>query len=338
MFEEWLNSILLPSLDWIQVEVTSYCNATCTYCPRTVYRDAWLNRQLSLETFERLVPAFGRTRLIFLQGWGEPFLHPELLTMMSMAKQAGCKVGTTTNGMLLDTNTMHRLVECGVDVLAFSLAGVDEGNDAIRRGTSLGKVLDAIRELHEIKKSLRRRLPEIHVAYMLLRSGLKEVERLPRALKGLGVSEVVISTLDFMACKELAAETIVPSTEQEYAGLQSQLGAVKAEGKRCGLKIHCQLFRPGERRPICTENVQRALFVSADGTVSACVFANLPVFQPVDVYGAVPRRYQRAVLGNINDASLAAIWRRKGYRRFRQAFYRGQLPIMCEGCPKLFIG
>ena len=59
MLETWLGRIFAPSLDWIQAEVTSACNAACTYCPRTVYRDAWLDRDLPLETFERLLSASG---------------------------------------------------------------------------------------------------------------------------------------------------------------------------------------------------------------------------------------------------------------------------------------
>jgi MoaA/NifB/PqqE/SkfB family radical SAM enzyme len=338
LLKTWLGRIFAPSLDWIQVEVTSACNAACTYCPRTVYRHAWLDRDLPLETFERLLPALGRTGLVFLQGWGEPFLHPELLTMMSMAKRAGCKAGTTTNGMLLDAKTMHRLVECGVDVLAFSLAGVDPGNDAIRRGTSLNKVLDAIRALNEIKRTLGKDSPAIHIAYMLLRSGLEDVERLPYVLQGLGVSQVVISTLDFVASGELEAETIVPATGQEYHELKARLDAVGEQGLRFGMSIHHQLRRPGERRRTCTENVARALFVSADGNVSACVFANLPVSGPVEAFGRAGGRYEPVVFGNVNDAPVSTLWRRKPFGDFRRTFDRGRVPTSCEGCARLYNG
>jgi len=35
--KKWWELEWMPSLDWIQLEVTSGCNATCTYCLRTVY-------------------------------------------------------------------------------------------------------------------------------------------------------------------------------------------------------------------------------------------------------------------------------------------------------------
>ena len=99
MFRTYFHSLFLPRFDWIQVEVSSFCNAACVYCPHTVYRNQWLNKHMTLETFEHLVPAFRNTKLVYLQGWGEPFLNPYFFTMAERAKKAGCRVGTTTNGM-----------------------------------------------------------------------------------------------------------------------------------------------------------------------------------------------------------------------------------------------
>src|SRR4030043_358357 len=130
-----------PSFDWIQVEVTSACNAECAYCPHTVYRAFWKNRYLSLNRFRRLEDPFTRTRHVHLQGWGEPFLHPNFFDMVAIAKRAGCRVGTTTNGMCLDADHLVRIIDSGLDVIAFSLAGTDERNDIIRKGTRLDKVL-----------------------------------------------------------------------------------------------------------------------------------------------------------------------------------------------------
>ena len=110
MFLKDIRQNSYPSLDWIQVEISSYCIGECIYCPHTEYKKNWQNRYLPLQLFEKLIPAFAKTRLVYLQGWGEPFTHPHFFDMLRIAKKAGCMVGTTTNGTLLNTEIIERLV------------------------------------------------------------------------------------------------------------------------------------------------------------------------------------------------------------------------------------
>jgi MoaA/NifB/PqqE/SkfB family radical SAM enzyme len=331
---KWLNRLLRPRWDWIQVEVTTCCNAACLYCPRTVYRDLWPDRHLPLETYKKLLPAFSHTPLVHLQGWGEPLLNPDFFTMAALAKEAGCRVGTTTNGMLLDVPRMERLVELGVEVVAFSLAGADAKNDRFRPGTSLEKVLAAMESLQQMKERHGRAQPEIHLAFMLLRSGLPDLGRLPGLLEGLCVSQVVISTLDFVASGELALEVLRPGTPEEYQEMEAGLQAVAAEGEKRGLKFHYQLPYPGRTRQACPENPTRGLVVAADGGVSPCVFLNLPGWTTHFTWGQeLP--YQPLSFGNVNVRSLEDIWSSKDYTAFRRNFKNRKIPSFCLHCQKI---
>ncbi len=161
--------------DWIQVEVTTFCNAACIYCPRTAYRTVWQNRHLSMETFMRLAPAFRRTGHVHLQGWGEPFMHPRFFEMAAVAKTAGCHVGTTTNAGLFNQEIISKVVESGIDLVAFSLAGTGEENDRIRKGTRMEQVLTAIRALSMEKEKRHVQTPAVHLAYMLFKAGLRSL-------------------------------------------------------------------------------------------------------------------------------------------------------------------
>jgi len=316
------------------VEVTTCCNAACLYCPRTVYQDRWPNRHLSLETFRKLLPAFSQTDLVYLQGWGEPLLNPDFIDMAALAKDAGCRVGTTTNGMLLDVRKMEQLVELDLDLVAFSLAGTDEKNDRIRQGTNLGRILAALESLQKVKERQGRLKPEIHIAYMLLSSGWPDLERLSLLLEGSGVSQVVISTLDFVASGELMDEAIKPRDRAEYEEMQARLQAVAAQSGSRGLKIHHHLPSPGSRRQTCPENPFRGVVVAAGGGVSPCVFANLPAGASYFFAGR-ESPYQPLSFGKITDAHLADIWNSKDYASFRHAFETGRIPAYCRQCSKL---
>jgi MoaA/NifB/PqqE/SkfB family radical SAM enzyme len=330
-----LSSLFAPSFDWIQVEVTSCCNAACLYCPRTVYRDLWRDHHLALETFKRLAPAFQKTRHVHLQGWGEPFLHPKLFEMVAMAKAAGCRVGTTTNGMLLNPKIIEQIIESGVDILAFSLAGTDERNDTIRKGTRMTKVIEAMRALNWEKRERKRKNPEIHVAYMLFRSGVPSLDRLPALLEDTGAEQVVISTLDFVPTHELRNEALIPKNKGEYQEMASLLDAVSEEGRKRRMAFHFYLGSPGDNGPVCTENVQRALCVAADGAVTPCVYTNLQISESPHFTCNESRPYVRMAFGNINERSIKEIWRKKEYAAFRRSFRSGRLAAPCRGCPKL---
>jgi MoaA/NifB/PqqE/SkfB family radical SAM enzyme len=335
MLRAALTNLFTPRFDWVQVEVTTFCQATCNYCPHTVYREHWTSQHLALATFRRLLPVLARARLVHLQGWGEPFLHPDFFSMVSLARLAGCQVGTTTNGMLLDADALRRVVDLEMTVVAFSLAGVGENNDAVRRGTRFATVLEKIETLREIKARKGARFPQVHVAYMLLRSDLDDLALLPRALEGLGVSQVVVSTLDFVASPSLARESLKLAPLEEYRQAAARLDEVADQARRQGLEIHSQLAPPRDWPNACSENITGALCLAADGAVAPCVFLNLPVEDETYMDREGEDLYRRVSFGVVQpDQPLLRIWRSPDYRQFRRVWASGHTPPACRGCLK----
>lgn len=331
-----LSRLFLPFLDWIQVEVTSHCNAECVYCPHTVYRKTWQASHMSIDLFKKLSPAFRRTDLAYLQGWGEPLLHPRFFEMVRIAKGCGCLVGTTTNGLLCNGETAERMVREGLSVVAFSLAGTTDCQDGIRRGAPLKAVMNAIRVLDERKKKLDFPFPQIHVAFLWLRSQLEAVKELPTLMEGTGVSQVVVTTLDFVPHRDLAAEVIHARDENEETFLSHIASEVAEDGERRGLKIAFRLVASHRAPGICTENVSRALFISSRGLVSPCVFRNLPVAENPGAGEIGLYAPGSLTFGDINNQSLSRIWARKAYKIFRGDHARGSSSLQCGDCPKLF--
>jgi MoaA/NifB/PqqE/SkfB family radical SAM enzyme len=326
----------LPVFGWIQVEVSSCCPGECVYCPHTVFKDRWQQKLMSLETYRKLLPAFRKTRLVYLQGWGEPFTNPDLFDMMHLAKNAGCRVGTSTNGMLLDSEKIDSLVESDLDIITFSLAGTGNKNGYFRKGTCLEKVLAGIKRLNDAKLRYGATKPAIHIAYLLLRSARDELTMLPELLKDLSVSQVVISTLDFVPNDELAEE-VIPRDAAEYDRTSRLLSFVSERARKYNIGVHYSLVKPNERRPVCTENVLYSIFVSSDGSVSPCVFRNLPIRSDSLANESDERIYKRLEFGNVNHESLARIWNKVAYKSFRKSFPDDCLDGICLNCPKLHI-
>jgi MoaA/NifB/PqqE/SkfB family radical SAM enzyme len=336
-FKRWWDLRIMPQLDWMQIEVTTRCNASCHYCPRTTYRTLWDNRDLSLETFRTLLPVIADTKMVHLQGWGEPFLHPHLFEMIAHAKKAGCKVGTTTNGMLLDRQGIDRLVKSGIDHIAFSMTGIGEKNDLARNGTQSSRILRVISDLAAQKKALRVETPVISVAYLLLRSHLPDIGKIVPALAGLGIQQVVISTLDFVPHKNLWNERLTPMNQGEYQELKSLFDEMAGEAEKKGLGLFYHLVSPSAKGRICTENPRRALFVSSDGSVSPCVFTNIPAPGSSRMVDGEEDEYQKLTFGCISEEWLPTIWKSSYYREFRKLFESLPHPT-CQRCPKRYEG
>jgi MoaA/NifB/PqqE/SkfB family radical SAM enzyme len=238
--------------------------------------------------------------------------------------------------MLLDAAGCHRLMDAGLDILAFSLAGTTSAcNDTARGGTRFTQVLEKLDMVRRIKEERQTSTPSVHIAYMLLGSGLGDLPALPRLMADHGVEQAVVSVLDFEPGIELSPEVLAPKSVQEQKDLEALLSRVKSSAADLGLTIHTPDFNPEESsgRP-CAENSARALFVAADGEISPCVYANLPVAQGVCVRHGHSVPYQRMTFGNVNDLMVPVLWRGEAYARFREDLAADRPAPLCRYCPK----
>jgi MoaA/NifB/PqqE/SkfB family radical SAM enzyme len=324
-----------PQLDWIQVEISSYCNASCIYCPHCAFRSNWQNRFLPLGAFRKLVPAFSNTHLVYLQGWGEPFTHPQFFEMLKIAKKAGCRVGTTTNGTLLDRESIKKMVRQGLDVIGFSLAGVNKKNDKIRNGTQIKKVLLCMEEIRRAKDRYQVDNPEIHIAYMLLRSGLDDLETLPDFLANTGAAQTVVSSLSYVVSPEMESESKLASSEEEYAELKARLLEVRREAVKRGVDLHFHIVSPLQKKFSCSENIPQAVVVGSNGNLSPCVIKQLPMRGDNYYFFNKEKQLQcNLSFGNIEKEALTTIRHHREYRQFIRKFLTGKGPAACQNCLK----
>ena len=317
-----------PELDYIQLEVSTYCNASCAYCPRTVAGNAWNNLHLAPATLKPLLRQLPRIPYIHLQGWGEPLLSPHFFELVGLVKSHGCRCGTTTNGMLIDDKTAERLVTSGIDLVAISLTGAGASHDRFRQGAPLSAVLDGIKTLSRAKQQVRHAPPAIHVAYMLLQDGIAEIQQLPALLAGLSVNEIVVSTLDHLPHPCLSAQLIQRGTPQ-WTQIEEQLAEIKQQLEKSGTRLIFESGLSTDSSPTCSERIDRALVIAADGGIHPCVFANLP---------ELSTGRKSKTFGNLQHDGFDKTWWSDGYIRFRKSFGNNATDKLCLGCPKQLIG
>lgn len=323
-FKETFLGVRRP-FDCLQVEVSSRCPGRCTYCPQTVLRQQWLSRDMDRDTFAQLWTLMQRASRVHLQGWGEPLLNPLFFDMVALARKAGCNVSTTTSGLPMTPQMARRIVDSGMDIVAFSLTGTDSAGNALRQGIDFDKVCESITMLQTVRKKRVGVHLEIHIAYLLPASSLDSVRGLPDLMKRLGVHAAVISTLDYLPDPQLAGEALSPQKPQNLVRAAVVLEETAIRARELDLGFHFEL--PGADSPgsICHENILRSLFVSADGAVSPCVYVNVPMSC---------QDPNRRIFGNVREQDPLEIWESNAFRSFRESLAKGNPARPCLFCPK----
>ena len=322
-----LRELMQPrEIECLQVEVTSFCPGKCTYCPHTTRADVWKSRHMQPETFAALYPIMKKTTRVHLQGWGEPFLNPWFMDFVELARRAECAVSTTTCGLRMDEALAERLVNSGVDIIAFSLVGTDEESNAARAGVPFSRVEEAVRMLQAARKKHNAVHLEIHLAYLMLASNVEAVRGLPKLMEDWGVHAVVVSTMDYIPSPEMEHEAFAPHEREKIEAARVVLEEVGAAVRASGRDFYASL-PASEPAPCCRERAHRTLYADASGEISPCVYLNVPMD------AEQPRR---TVFGQVNETDPTEIWDIPEYQAFRKAVETADPPAACVSCAKRF--
>ncbi|WP_273522498.1 radical SAM protein [Mailhella massiliensis] len=313
-------------MECLQVEVTSCCMGKCVYCPHTTRADVWKSRHMSPETFAALWPVLCRTGRVHLQGWGEPFLNPYFMDFVSLARRAGCAVSTTTCGMRMDEELALRIVESGMDIVAFSLTGTDEAGNAARAGVPFSRVEEAVRTLQKVRREKNAVHLEIHLAYLMLASQVEGVRGLPELMDEWGVHAAVVSTMDYIPSPDMAHEAFAPHEREKIEAARVVLEETGAKVRASGRDFYASLPAP-EPAPCCRERAHRTMYVDAEGRISPCVYLNVPLDEKDE---------RRTVFGSVDEESPVQIWEKPEYAAFRAAVQTAEPPSACVSCAKRF--
>jgi hypothetical protein len=88
---------------------------------------------------------------------------------------------------------------------------------------------------------------------------------------------------------------------------------------------------------LCGENIERALVIGSDGSVSPCVMGCVPVKgDNFHYFGGKKQRLEKISFGNIADIPLNMVWSRKEYKSFRGNLDRAIEDYPCKNCMKRF--
>jgi MoaA/NifB/PqqE/SkfB family radical SAM enzyme len=254
----------------LQIEITSRCHMQCIFCPRQALKDRWATGDLAFE-------------LVYLQGWGEPTLHPHLWDMLDLAHKAGCRTGFTTNGTRLTPDYSTRLLDAGVDILCVSLAGASrETHEALRVGSRFEDLVTNIQALTRLKAQRGGDGPWLELHFLMTRANIHELPAFVKLAASLGADEAVATNLTYTPTPELEGLRAFDCHKAEPA---YQEFVARARDNAQKSSIAFRLYPPvkGELFMECDARPLETAFVNSMGYVTPCVYLGL------SVKGDIPR-------------------------------------------------
>ena len=117
------------------------------------------------------------TSELWLSCAGEPLINDNLALVLSNAAKAGIpKIGLITNAYALDEQRARILITCGLTDICVSIDGATKKvYEEIRHLSNFERVIDNVRRLQQIKKTLGSRTPHLEITAIIMLENLAEL-------------------------------------------------------------------------------------------------------------------------------------------------------------------
>ena len=154
--------------DHVDVEISSTCNMRCPMCYTiTEEFQKKVKRQfMSFELFKKIIDECVKYNVfsIRISLRGEPFIHPEVIKMISYAHNKGIKeISSLTNALALTPELFGQALQAGLTWLTVSIDGVNEVYEKIRIPAKFKDIVNKIKKYKEIKNKHRTIKPVIKI-------------------------------------------------------------------------------------------------------------------------------------------------------------------------------
>jgi radical SAM protein with 4Fe4S-binding SPASM domain len=285
----------------ITVEPASLCNLSCPECPAGMKIIRRSQEEISFGTFRKIIDELHKdASYLLLYFQGEPFLHPELLKMISYSSSKKLFTVTSTNGHFIDVQNAEKLVESGLDMLVVSTDGTtQEVYEKYRKGGNLETVKQGIRNLVKAKKEKKSGLPFIVLQFLVMKHNEHQMEEIVRVGNELGVDFTELKSAQFYNFEN--GHPMLPVNKHFSRYAQAGDGKWKIKSR---FPNHCW-------------RIWSSAVVTTSGDVVPCCFD----------------KEAQYIMGNIKEHSFKEIWNGEKYRNFRKQLLNERKQIaICRNC------
>ncbi len=180
----------------LYIEPSTLCNLDCTMCMRRIWKNEPMGH-MDMALYRKLIDEVNDIKsihTIFFGGVGEPMFHPEFLEMVRLAKSTGKRVECVTNGSMMTPDRAQKIIEAGLDMVWFSLDGLDEKTyEGIREQGSFQDVKNNIMHIAHLRTQPNYARFKIGLTFVLMKDNVAQLGDLMAFANRCAAKEVRIS-------------------------------------------------------------------------------------------------------------------------------------------------
>jgi len=285
----------------ISFEPTTSCNLRCPECPSGLRSFTRPTGMLEAKLFENVISQM-KDHLTYLTFYfqGEPYLHPDFLSMVKFAKSHKIYTATSTNAHYLNEDNAKKTVESGLSRLIISIDGTtQETYQSYRVGGHLNKVIEGTKNIIKWKKELKSQTPHVIFQFLVVKPNEHQIDEVYALAQELGVDEVRLKTAQIYDYED--GSSLMPDNSKYSRYYKDSSGKYKIKNS---LDDGCW-------------KMWHSCVITWDGKVVPCCFDKDAQHQ----------------LGSLQVNTFREVWFGRSYNNFRQQLFKSRSQIeMCKNC------
>ncbi|MFN2396868.1 MAG: radical SAM/SPASM domain-containing protein [Bacteroidales bacterium] len=279
----------------LSFETASVCNLKCPECIAGQGKIMRNRKFMEPELAQKLLELHRKEAFycnLYFQG--EPFLHPEIYSIIRLAEERKYYSVISTNGHFLDEKNCRKIIDSGLSRLIVSLDGIEQQSyEAYRKGGNLETVASGIKRLSAMKKERKTPHPFLVVQFLVNKTNEHQLEEVTGYVKKLGTDKLEFKSM----------QIYTDEGKKEFTPKNSRYNRYSDKTRRKATSSGC--FR-----------LWSHMVITSDGDWVPCCYDKIPEY------------------GMSGKEELSkAVWKSPAMQDFRLSLLTGNgLPLVCSNC------
>ncbi len=318
----------------LQLDTNNLCNLQCKECNVHLIRDVVHPTPMTQEILEIVADqVFPYCNDVNFAALAEPWMSPVIEDAMDLARARGVPfLQMISNALLLTERRARKLIDIQFDRLSVSTDAVTQETYARIRGAKLGKVVQNLERLKDLKASLGSEKPQVKFNFVMMRSNLHEMPAMVDFAHGLG-AEIIDFRLPFLL-KPQGLEDELPNRDPDLMDLMIEETRRRMEDLGLSVEQMPETHAARVARGYASPEVNPEPGPLADNTPHCDAPWGFLVIWPTGTIHPCCSPYMLAgePMGSLREHSFAQIVTGPQYEALRASLLAGRFSDACARC------